>query len=162
MSLYYWQCICGKKFSESGEREGYSEAVKHIWQSRKGEIEGEHKFSGLYSSDGKLLVAGQNIRKAILEGFIEGKSKEKESSSEKETVKSVIKAKMKFLEIEIDPEILVLFYLTKGKFPQYSASIGEWVADCIIDYYNEHRELGLDVILLNRPEITENYALKGG
>lgn len=158
----YWQCTCGEKFNETGIRDGYSEAVKHNWKGRKGEIEGEHKFAGLFKADGTLLVAGQNIRKAILDGIIEPAPKEKETNTDKEALKSVIKAKMKFLEIEIDPEILVLYYLTKGKYPQYSSGIGEWIADCIIDYYNEHRELGLDVILANRPEIMENYATKGG
>lgn len=157
----YWQCTCGEKFNETGIRDGYSEGITHLWKGRKGEIEGTHKMEGLFRADGELLVAGQNIRNAILKGYIEPADKEKETGSDRDILKSVIKAKTKFLEIELDPELLVLYYLTKGKFPQYTASIGNWLADCIVDYYSEHRELGLDVILANRPEIIENQILKG-
>lgn len=156
----YWECICEEKYFENGNREGFSNAMKHLWEGRKGEIEGEHRITGLYKDDGELLVAGQNIRKAIKEGYIEPAEKPKEDQESK-VLKSVIKAKSKFLEIEIDPEILVLFYLTKSKFPEYAASIGDWISDCLVDYYNEHRELGLDALLANRPEIFENYILKG-
>lgn len=156
----YWLCKCGEKFTETGIRDGFSDITTHIWAHRKGELEGEYGITGLYNQDGELLVAGQNIRKAILEGYVEGKNKETGKDTEKENLKSIFKAKSKFIEIEIDPEILVLYYLTKGKFPEYSASIGDWISDCIVDYYNEHRELGLDVLLANRPEVLENYIPK--
>ena len=157
----YWECSCGEKFNESGIREGYSEAITHIWKGRKGEIDGTHKVIGLYQANGEQLVAGQNIRKAIMEGYIEPANKEKQSSNDKEGLKTFFKAKSKFVEIEIDPEILILYYLTKSKFNQYNSSIGDWISDCIVDYYNEHRELGLDVLFSNRPELLENYILKG-
>ena len=158
----FWLCSCGDKFLESGMRDGYSEAIKHTWKGRKGEIEGTHKIKGLYQADGEQLVAGQNIRKAIMEGYIEPKEKEKEDGGDRSGLRTFFKIKAKQIEIEIDPEILVLYYLTKEKFKTYNASIGEWISDCLVDYYNEHRELGLDILLSNRPEIIENYILRDG
>ena len=80
---------------ESGMREGYSEIIKHTWKARKGEIEGTHKVKGLYETDGELLVGGQNIRKAIMEGYIEPAEKDKTDTGDKSGLRTFFKVKAK-------------------------------------------------------------------
>lgn len=46
--------------------------------------------------------------------------------------------------IDLPGEILVFYWLAKAAFPEYDATEGEWITDCVRQFYAEHsEELGL-------------------
>ena len=47
--------------------------------------------------------------------------------------------------VDLPGDILVLYWLAKAAFPEYDANEGEWIADCVRQFYAEHsEELGLN------------------
>lgn len=42
--------------------------------------------------------------------------------------------------IDLPGDILVLYWLAKAAFPEYNADEGEWIGDCIRQFYAEHSE----------------------
>ena len=61
---------------------------------------------------------------------------------------ATIKGRFITKEIDLPGEILVFYWLAKAAFPAYDATEGQWIADCIEQFYAEHaEELGLDKLL---------------
>lgn len=47
--------------------------------------------------------------------------------------------------IDLPGELLVFYWLAKAAFPEYDATEGQWITDCINQFYAEHsEELGLN------------------
>jgi len=158
-----WQCSCGEVFKETGNREGYGQLMKHIWDAKQDEPDAEHKAVGLIDEEtGEVLVQGQNIKKAIKEGYVKPKALDKTpKSSGRKT--SPIRGESKFLKVDLDPELWVLYELARAKFPESygETTFEEWITDCILAFYQEHPELGFDVLFRNRPEV-QQFISEGG
>ncbi|MFC2042075.1 hypothetical protein ACFLTV_01040 [Chloroflexota bacterium] len=70
----------------------------------------------------------------------------KENQPEKEAKKSETKeeqqVKGRFVTkvVNLPGDILVLYWLAKAAFPEYHATEGEWIADCVRQFYAEHSD----------------------
>jgi len=51
---------------------------------------------------------------------------------------ATIKGRFITKEIDLPGEILVLYWLAKAAFPAYDATEGQWISDCIEQFYAEH------------------------
>lgn len=160
----YWQCSCGEQFEETGDRKGFGSYMTHL-RKENTDIENDdekHKCEGLYSDEGKLLQKELSLKKAALNGYVEQKkSTTKNDDEEMEKVRSVTKVKTKIIDIDLDPEIFFLYYITRQKYPNYKADLGTWINECVMQHYIEHPELGLNQLFKERPELLEKFDVEG-
>jgi hypothetical protein len=156
--MMYWVCTCGEKFKENGDRGGYGKYIKHMWRSINGEIEGEHKCTGLFDENDEILVEGQNIKGAIKNGYIKPADKKKKKEDKKndkdmQMVNDSVRVKANVYDIKIDPELFFLYYSTRTLLKEYDLTVGEWISDIITAFYCEHPEIGLQQILMHNPKV---------
>ena len=70
-----------------------------------------------------------------------------ENEAKKNALKEEQQVKGRFVTkvVDLPGDILVLYWLAKAAFPEYDSTEGEWIADCVRQFYAEHsEELGLD------------------
>lgn len=164
--MNYWRCSCGATFEEPGDWSGWTEyTARHVLAAGKGLLEGEHKPEGLFNEAGEMLADKMNYKKAVKEGYLRPKDAagapaggERAGPEPKGTP---LKGQMRFITVDLPPELFVLYELARAKFPEEygQATFAEWLTDCVMALYREHPELGFDVLFGDRPEV-EDY--KGG
>lgn len=160
---HVWTCSCGEEFEEVGDRLGFGRYKSHTMSMGKSEGKDNHKGLGLYNSEtGEQLVKGWSIESAYNKGYVISKEEadeirkaEKQKTDSEEINKYAFKIKSKNIEYEFDPQILLLYDLTRAKYPNYKSTVGEWITECITNYYRRFPELGLDMWMEQRINFEE-------
>lgn len=157
-----WRCACGFEAQETGDRKGYGVVQRHVTEQRRlGAPTDEHKILGLFDGD-ELLVKGPNMRLAMRLGYVqpkEGPAHEEEAAlvGQPHRKGSPVRVQTKFITVEVDPALYILYELAKAMFPEDygEATFAEWIEDCVIGFYADHPELGFDVLFRHRPEVRD-------
>jgi len=159
-----WKCTCGAAFPEHG-----FPFTRHIKEGReRGEA---HGSAGLVD-EGTGEVLARTLPEAVAKGFVPPSARRRRSAStspsadgsegasaspsagggeallsqgaeEKRSAASV-RGKFYTQEVMLDGRLLLLYDLARQRFPEYDASVGEWLWDVVMQFYVEHTdELGL-------------------
>jgi len=98
---------------------------------------------GLPASEKRKVIAAL----AAANGQQKTKTTKPQNEAKTAEVKEEQQIKGRFITkiVDLPGDILVLYWLAKAAFPEYDANEGEWIADCVRQFYAEHsEELGLN------------------
>ena len=85
------------------------------------------------------------------QGDTEGTKRDGSAAALKETAGGALRVQFVQRTIQVDARVLLFFNLARQRFPNYSATEGEWLLDVVSRYCVEHAEdFGLDMTTLVR------------
>ncbi|MFH1485536.1 MAG: hypothetical protein ABIH46_05650 [Chloroflexota bacterium] len=171
-----WECTCGAVF---GSREA-QKLTRHVSEGRK--LDEEHGFVGLVDSETREVKA-KTMPLAVKQGIIprskrrlkkgngqappDGETPPDDGSKSPdadEKVATSIRGRFVTQEILLDGRLLLFYDLACQRYPEYDASVGEWIWDCISQLYTEHsHELGLGRLFEDtiQPEVEHGRTREG-
>jgi len=148
-----WRCVCG---ATCAPRESLKFNREHVKGGReKGE---EHGLVGLFDTETgeiKAKTAVQATRMGLLphsEKWLKknppppetptdvSKPPDEKPLEAGESVSTSVRARFVTHEVLLDGRLLLLFDLAKQVYPDYDASVGEWLWDVVMQFYMEHSE----------------------
>jgi len=109
-----------------------AQLFKHQWDKHRDEmlkqVHQAHKGSHKKQAKGSQEKLVKSSQEKLVQAGIENK----------ETYQ--LKGRFVTKEIDLPGDLLVLYWLAKEAFPEYDASEGQWIEDCITQFYAEHSE----------------------
>lgn len=151
--LMYWQCSCGEQFEEVGDRQSLGMVMVHLRKAKQ-ENGQEHRIMGLYADDGERVIEGWNPKKAQIEGYLpkgkldepgDGDAGDEAPPPPKKPGKSPFRAQMRYVHVELDPTVYILFDIARTKWPEEypddsPETFSRWLRETVLAFYYEYRE----------------------
>ena len=166
-----WKCTCGASFPKYGFaftthiKEGREKGEEHgsagLVDAETGEIlartlpeavqmglvppstKRQRRLRGMaakasgVASEGPSVGGSEGASGDGREGLLSEDAKKKRSAAS-------LRGRFITEEALLDGRLLIFYDLARERFPEYDASVGEWIWDCIMHFYAEHAdELGL-------------------
>jgi len=167
----HWECRCGERFGKygfeftghikDGKGRGEDHGIRGLVDDETGEVLAvslpQAVKRGLVPSSsekprqssqrrnlGRVLNGETSADISSEEPSEEDNGDHKAQSKGKRRAATTVRGKFYTQEVMLDGRLLLLYDLARQRFPEYDASVGEWIWDCIMHFYTEHAdELGL-------------------
>jgi len=142
--------LCGKEMPATALFKHWKDEHPDYWREIHSKAGRKSKASTVVKiADGLPASEKQKVIAALAAADGQQKTKTTKPRSEAKTaeVKEEQQIKGRFITkmVDLPGDILVLYWLAKAAFPEYDANEGEWIADCVRQFYAEHsEELGLN------------------
>ena len=113
-----------------GQEVAGKKLLKHRWDNHREEMMEQSRRARLGK---KLQKTGTgNEPKLVVD----------QTANSVQADKEIYQLKGRFItkEIDLPGDLLVLYWLARSAFPEYDANEGQWISDCITQFYAEHSE----------------------
>jgi len=128
--------LCGEEMPDTA-------LFKH-WKDKHPDFWWEIHSKAGRKSKAKAVVAAE-IGAAVEQPKTKTTKPQSEAKTAELKEEQQIKGRFITKMVDLPGDILVLYWLAKAAFPEYNANEGEWIADCVRQFYAEHsEELGLN------------------